>query len=279
MEKEVFGRYYVADCEHRGDINRAISYVKNLGGDVIDWYWDGQDCGESYLEISLPIEVYKKVYKNTSFSMDADINDFIEPKWIGVNSVSNSEFDKLYAEMKKGDVSQGFEQRMPLYLYFDVKGKNVDPSRVIDDIVDILGEGTDIVATNSKISSNTIFYRALLTTNVKNITKEKMKKKIGDFALGNEHSSYLRRNNFYGDCQCIHPIASFSHGNYELLEMIVERVKGKKPLHYSNYYTTIEVPYEKYVEDNKIIVNLKLNENGRDYNPSFFKTLREVNNQ
>lgn len=43
------GQYYVADCEHDGDINRAISEVRNAGGTVDGYEWDGNDCGEAWV--------------------------------------------------------------------------------------------------------------------------------------------------------------------------------------------------------------------------------------
>lgn len=30
----ITGRYYIADCEHEGDINQAIHYIQKLGGKV-----------------------------------------------------------------------------------------------------------------------------------------------------------------------------------------------------------------------------------------------------
>lgn len=56
--KEVYILYPIIDCEHEGDISRAeyeaMQYVKPMGGDVIDSYWDGRDCGEAYVTCSIP---------------------------------------------------------------------------------------------------------------------------------------------------------------------------------------------------------------------------------
>ena len=92
--KDILGTYYIADCEHRGDIERAKSYINSIGGKVLSSHWDGYDCGEAYLEISLPIDVFKKVYKDCSFQMDADINDYIKSEniddkksWVDIWSI------------------------------------------------------------------------------------------------------------------------------------------------------------------------------------------------
>lgn len=39
--------YFVCDCEHTGDIERARAEVINAGGYVDAWEWDGRDCGEA----------------------------------------------------------------------------------------------------------------------------------------------------------------------------------------------------------------------------------------
>lgn len=42
-------KYFVADCEHEGDINRAKAEVRNAGGIVDGYEWDGNDCGEALI--------------------------------------------------------------------------------------------------------------------------------------------------------------------------------------------------------------------------------------
>ena len=43
------GQYFVADCEHEGDIERAKRKVINAGGIVDGYEWDGNDCGEAWI--------------------------------------------------------------------------------------------------------------------------------------------------------------------------------------------------------------------------------------
>ena len=47
-------RYFVADCEHDGDLRNAAAEVETAGGVVTDVFWDGCDCGEAYVEFTIP---------------------------------------------------------------------------------------------------------------------------------------------------------------------------------------------------------------------------------
>lgn len=271
--KDILGTYYIADCEHRGDIERAKSYINSIGGKVLSSHWDGYDCGEAYLEISLPIDVFKKVYKNCSFQMDADINDYIKSENIDDKTLPKKEFDTLFREMKSGKVNDGFEKTMPLYLFFSAKGgnKSVNPSKVINDVVEILGDETNVVATNTRIVDGTTFYSALITTNVDNLTKEKMQDKIGDFSLGNSRSSYMSINNLYGDCTCIHPIIEHAR-DYEVARWAVKRVIEKGTLIFTNYYKDKEITYNEYVEDGMFRARIDGN-----FQPSLLKSFQRRN--
>lgn len=268
---DLSGRYFIADCEHRGDVDRAISYVESIGGKVISSYWDGHDCGIAYLEISLPIEVFKRVYKNTQFQMEADINDYLDLDKIDDNSVSKQEFYVILNKMKDGDVSDGFEHIMPLHIFFSPKNnsKDIDAKKIINDIIEILGDNTKVIATSSEIVDGSIFYNALLTTDIDNLTSEKMEKRIGDFSLGNSSTTYMKQHNLYGECRCLHPIADYVHSDYEILRWVVKRIKEKGKLFYTNYYFDKEVDYNDYVKDGKF--QTKVNEY---YYPSLLKSFK-----
>ena len=43
------GTYFVSDCEHEGDIDHCRNEVRDAGGIVDGWEWDGQDCGEAWI--------------------------------------------------------------------------------------------------------------------------------------------------------------------------------------------------------------------------------------
>lgn len=42
-------QYFIADCEHEGDIRRAEQEVTAAGGFVDGTEWDGHDCGEAWV--------------------------------------------------------------------------------------------------------------------------------------------------------------------------------------------------------------------------------------
>lgn len=67
-KKPVKFRYDVVDCEHEGDISSAENevrrYVNELGGDVTDTFWEGEDCGEAYIECSVPFQAVERALKD-----------------------------------------------------------------------------------------------------------------------------------------------------------------------------------------------------------------------
>lgn len=186
------GRYYIADCEHNGDIDRARNYITSLGGEVYSSHWDGCDCGEAYLEIGISPQTFVKVYKSYSFQMDADINDFISLGW---GDTPKREFDELMKKFK-----QGGTDRIPLYLFFNFKTSKEDADKVLTDILGILGDGAEVEATSSAIKCGYKYYYALLTAD--SITKEQLRS-IGDFAAFNPTNSYMKRNRLFGEIDCL----------------------------------------------------------------------------
>lgn len=52
--KTIIASYFVVDCEHQGDIDRACDEVRELGGRVLTTEWDGEDCGEAYVYCEMP---------------------------------------------------------------------------------------------------------------------------------------------------------------------------------------------------------------------------------
>jgi len=80
----ITGRYYIADCEHEGDINQAIYYIH------------GDDCGEAYLDIEVDPELFKKLYNHVqSFRFNADIRDYVETKDGEIEGYKNVPYKKL----------------------------------------------------------------------------------------------------------------------------------------------------------------------------------------
>ena len=73
-EKKVHFQYDVTDCENNGDVLSAIhrveNFVKPLGGTVVDAYWNGKDCGEAWIECTIPYSSLEQVLKTGFFRKD-----------------------------------------------------------------------------------------------------------------------------------------------------------------------------------------------------------------
>lgn len=72
--RPVFFRKNVTDCEHWGDMADARAGVEEFiapyGGEVSDEYWDGNDCGEAYIECKVPCGRAREVMENGFFYYD-----------------------------------------------------------------------------------------------------------------------------------------------------------------------------------------------------------------
>lgn len=72
--KNVYFRYDIADCEHYGDVtwavNKVENFVKKYDGKVTDSYWDGNDCGEAWVECYIPYEHLEEVFRTGFFMYD-----------------------------------------------------------------------------------------------------------------------------------------------------------------------------------------------------------------
>lgn len=83
-EKPVKFRYNVVDCEHWGDVSNdereVREYIEPLGGRITETYWDGEDCGEAYIECEIPYSSLQKVFEDGFFTYDPwqDIWDGIQ---------------------------------------------------------------------------------------------------------------------------------------------------------------------------------------------------------
>lgn len=62
--------YPIIDCEHEGDIRSAEFEVTKAGGEVLDTYWDGEDCGEAYIEFAVSDEKAESVCNALGYDTD-----------------------------------------------------------------------------------------------------------------------------------------------------------------------------------------------------------------
>lgn len=252
--KRIDAKYHIADCEHRGDIERAEVYLRKLDSHIrIEGkHWDGKDCGEAYIEFSFPSTIFEKLYwklyDNTIFY--ANINHYI-------NLGGKSRFSGKYCSMEtlnvmnnqlKRDVSEGWEERLPMMLFFQ-QDDNICSELIISKALgmfpkyEILGYCCDLV--DSKIYHNLLF-----TCHIDDIDGEKMKE-FGDYCLSH-HDSFLNRNHIYGELSCQHILKNAR--DYDDFKTIVNRILEKKSLLYDSpfFSTPTILEYKDYVGENKI---------------------------
>lgn len=72
--RPVYFQYEIADCEHRGDIERAgrevMEFLGKYDARAIKEFWDGKDCGEAYLIVEIPFKYVKEVFRTRFFKYD-----------------------------------------------------------------------------------------------------------------------------------------------------------------------------------------------------------------
>ena len=126
MEK-IKGRYDIVDCEHSGDIQRDIDYVRSLGCEVIGHYWDGHDCGDAYVEFYCTPELILKHYKDICFHFDCDIDKYINFREEAIkalknkyNVVDSAEYEEVKSRLIS-NASEGFKRAMPIELIFKME--------------------------------------------------------------------------------------------------------------------------------------------------------------
>lgn len=250
------GTYYVADCEHNGDIERAKSYLRSNGCEVVSHYWDGHDCGEAYIEFTCKesdfVSLYKKLGGSASF--DANINDYV--KLDGLKNYKKMRYEELSYIMTNlsNDLSDGFWNRLPLHLFFEVRERE---GLTKDDIVSkclsyLTKDAYEVIGYSLKIVDGCEYLDMLIKTTYKNLNSDTIGGKgIGDYCLG--HDGWLSHNGIYGECHCVHSVCNTNiMWYYDLLHRVVEKIINKEDLFYKhlNYYRKdeVSVPYEKYFE-------------------------------
>ena len=233
----ITGTFRVADCEHNGDMDWARSMITGLGCIIKDSYWDGRDCGEAWVEFSFPecrfVAIYHKLGSSASYS--ANINDYI--KLDDVTGYSRISYNVLYELRNKmaEDYTTGFEERLPLWLFFEIDKWHDNPAQIISKVLSFFKEPAEILGYNTKIVDGNKFCDVLIKTSYRNLTKGIMSYGIGDYCLG--HRGWLHSQGIYGECRCVHKTFNPSCSGlweYELLHRVIECVKKGVSLEYRN---------------------------------------------
>lgn len=268
------GKYYIADCEHNGDISSAVAYINKLGGRVTSQYWDGHDCGEAYLEIEVSEDLFKKLYNYQSFSFKADILDYVPKRCGDLQGYNNVPIEDLIAEKDKRfwDCSKGFEQRLTInVLMFDIT-----PQKAVEHLQTILGyAGKDakVLCISNQISRSNVEvfnYTGLIECSGLDLEV------LYNFRFDHYYDWFRP---YHGRTEINHVLNS-AHCHYTDVYELMKAVAAEKPLyfHKRNVYNPAnwEVPYEVYCKDGRFGVedmkyyHYKLR--GKETSKSYIKT-------
>lgn len=123
MEK-IKGRYNIPDCEHWGDVQNSIDFIRELGCEVIEHFWDGHDCGDAWVDFYCTPSFILKAYKRTSFSFDCDITKYVNFREEAIKALKNrytiidaEEYENVRNELIS-NVGEGFIRQIPVELIF-----------------------------------------------------------------------------------------------------------------------------------------------------------------
>lgn len=258
MKNEIIiGTYYVADCEHNGDIQREISYLRNIhhGIKIINSYWDGRDCGEAYIEFSFKSCYFVEIYNKVEATYNADINDYLPLIKERNSLLSNAKIlsHKLFNELCNKYEYSFDNKNITLRLFFGEK-TNISNETIISKAVEILGkETTNILAYSKYKVDGTNYVDVLIQTLISNINFKKLHD-FGDYCLGSH--GWLKTNHIYGEMRINSVLKDYCTNNDFI--SLIEKIDKKETLIFTdkNYYhpKTIEVSYNTYMGDNNIII-------------------------
>lgn len=252
--KKITGRYRVADCEHWGDMESAKNWISSLGCFITDSHWDGRDCGEAWIEFwfydNRFVSLYNKIGCSASFS--ADINDYLStPDKLPYTLMKSRELFELKNKMAE-DYSAGFEERLPLWFFFEISEYcRYSISEIISKVLSYFKEPVDILGYNIHMTDGNKFCDILIKSSYRNLTHEIMQFGIGDYCLGNR--GWLNSNKIYGECQCVHKLINTNKlRGYESIHRVINCIKSGLPIEYRNqdsYYhpKDIIVSSEEYI--------------------------------
>ena len=269
MAKKIQGKYYVADCEHYGDMQRAKIYLRELSCIIIESYWDGRDCGDAWIRFSFDESRFKEMYEklHDSAMFNADINDYLPSKVMdGYTKMNARELEELHKQMCQ-DTSRGFLDRMPLRLFFEVK-ENSNPKEITDKCLSFLKHPYKVLGYYFKVTDGCNYCTILMSSSYKNLSEHTIGDGgIGDFCLGN--SGWLNHHHIYGECSCHHKLYDTMFlGGYGYFHRVVKRMMERKTLEYrgGTYYNSIDIKVganEYFNADGSF--NIKLTRNGKEY--------------
>lgn len=252
--KIINGIYKIYDCEHEGDIEREKNFLLSHFSSKITIkkvFWDKKDCGEAYIEFSFQDKYFIEIYNNIQAEYDTDINNYLDFSKYSYNNIpiiSRVDFLK-----KRYNFRYLFDSKyITFHLFFSIN-KNTEIKNVINEAINSLGKKTTIEAYSVNQLDTKTFIDVLFKTSIKTINFKKVYE-FGDFCLGGNNESYLRKNHIYGSLT----LNSILKGglSYDKFKELYNKIYNKEPILYTNkdYYCKkiIEVNYNDYMINNII---------------------------
>lgn len=258
--KFINGEYNVTDCESHGDVFRESEYLRSIGCDICETYWDGVDCGEAYVRFKIKEKDFPRIYNtiHSTTSFDADINDYVKEECVvdGFPQLNHDDLISAYRKLSE-NFNDGFEKMIPIYLFFDKK-PNVDSNSVINEILSNFKEYKPI-GCNKRINDGTTYISLLFTIDFNELQYDTFSK-IGYSCFSSE-KGIIKKYKLYGECRPIHKTFDLCL-DFELTRRLIKRIINKENISYKsksifNDKKHIEVNYEKYIIDGKFQKEIK----------------------
>lgn len=249
MEK-IKGRYNIPDCEHWGDVQNSIDFIKELGCEVIEHYWNRQDCGEAWIEFYCWPEFVKRAYKSSSFSFECDIKKYINLREQAINEfkkrytiIDSEEYENVRNELIS-NVGDGFMYQIPIELIFKMGNYGVynTPSTRIETFMCHIGNKVKI--NSIKIENDT--YSVLLTCHFDDVSS------VVTFIT----SQFWSNKEDLISVEPIHNLFKFDNiGDYSTFRNLVYNIAyDDNKLRFINAIgDVIEVDIMDFITDNKLI--------------------------
>lgn len=223
MEKMLYGKYKIIDCEHYGDIDSGLHDLERYNVNIIDTYWDGRDCGEAYIKFSFAEKDFEEIYRALhSFAIFEDnIQNYVQVdrSWAeGLPFPILEEREFLLTQRNcRQDISEGFERRLPLYITFDAEGID-HPKPIIEEFLKLLPHPRKInrVAASLLDYFESPHYGFLITSDLKNLNEEFMA----------ASKRFFVERLLYGYCKIDHLYNRRYH--HDLPRAVAERVQQLK---------------------------------------------------
>ena len=264
--KRINGRYYVADCEHYGDLQQEMEWLCGIHKQIriSKHYWDGKDCGEAYIEFYFLAKYFVEIYSKVNATYSEDINDYITFKRETSQHLANVPFYNVDAFNK---LRENFKYKfdatnVTISLFFEETAK-VSNETIFDKAMDTLGADAKPFAYTKCIVDNNTFIKILFQIPIDNIDYSRIID-FGDYCLGS--SGWLKRNRIYREMKTNSILKGLC--NFSVFIDRVNKVRAKDTLPYvdstSGYDKVVEIEYDRYMSENNIIKK-RIDINGREY--------------